>query len=99
MALSVPVDSSISVMQAPAVLSQQLADELVLFDPNTGRSAVLDELGAVVWECLAAPVSLDVLATEIAEAFAVDRDVALAGSSQLIDELARSGLLCEGAAS
>jgi hypothetical protein len=79
------------------VASVDIDDEIVLAAPIGEGGAVyshwMNTTGACVWKCLDGVVSLDELAVEFAEAFAVDVPVVLDDLIALTRELGRAGLL------
>jgi hypothetical protein len=81
------------VTRTPAVLSERVAGETVLLDPETGRCVRLNGSGAVVWEALAEPAMVDELAAALAEAAGIDRDRAGADVRAFVAELRVRGLV------
>ena len=54
----------------PEVEAAPLNEEAILFDPNSSKFFMLNSTSAFIWEQLSTPISIDRLATAIADNFA-----------------------------
>jgi hypothetical protein len=87
---SVPVDGSF-VPRARPVASVVVDGEAVLH--HAGALHHLNPTATVVWQCCDGEVTVDALAVELAEAFAVDVDTARGDVLTVVADLAAAGLL------
>lgn len=77
----------------PEVVTTELERELVLLHPATRSMFTLNETGMVVWSFIDEGPGAAVDA--VVAAFDVDREVAVADVADLVDGLARAGLIVE----
>lgn len=68
-------------------------DEAVVVDEATGRLALLNGPGAIVWQCLDGESTLEEICLDIADELEVSFETVLADSERLITELAAQGLV------
>lgn len=71
----------------------QLDDELVVFDPQTNQTYMLNTTGHVVWELCDGERSCEAIADEVAAAFNIDAGDALPDVVELISAMRRASLL------
>lgn len=75
-----------------------LDDELVIYDPESGESFVLNASGKYVWErCDGKRTDADI-AAEIAAIYAIPAAQAIADVAELLDSFRRANLLLAGPA-
>ncbi len=88
---------SVSVSQRPVRNSQVLAfpldDDLVLYEPASGHTYVLNRTGVRIWELADGSRGVGEIAGAVAEEFGVARSEALADVSALVAALAAEGLI------
>jgi PqqD family protein of HPr-rel-A system len=77
----------------PDLRIEALEDELVLYDPRSGRAYVLNPTASALWERCDGSRSVETLAQELAAAFEVAYDDALADVRAFLTQLSRGGLL------
>lgn len=82
--------------RSPQVSAFPLDDELVLFDPGSGQSYVLNATAARIWEWCDGSRTLALLARALATSYALDEEQALADVGELIEGFRRAGLLHDG---
>lgn len=75
------------------VVHAEVDGERVLYDPDTQAVARLDRVGSILWEGLDGSGTVADLVAEVAAAFGIDRDAALAGILTLLEELDHRGFL------
>lgn len=75
----------------------ELDDELVVYDPSSGHSFVLNATGRVIWSLCDGERSCDAIAAEVSAAYGVDAEVVLPDVVALVGELAEARLLVESA--
>ena len=63
------VEPSFAPQPRSSVVAVPVADELVLFDEDSGVLVALDAKAAVLWQCLDGDVTIADLAAEVADAF------------------------------
>jgi hypothetical protein len=81
-------------LQSQTVLTTPLPDdEVALLDTVTQRYYTLNETGAAIWDLFAEPRSAASAAAMLEEAYDVDAATARASVQQVVDDLARDGLL------
>lgn len=68
-------------------------DEAVLLDDRSGRLHHLNATAALVWQCLDGDVSIDELATEVAESFGQSAGAVRDGLAGLVRSFGHQGLL------
>jgi hypothetical protein len=78
---------------ASCVQWRRVGTETVLLNLDTMLYYHLDEVGAFVWERLAAGEPLDRIADSVAESFAVDAETARRDLDPLVESLVAAGLL------
>lgn len=75
--------------QAPTVLSQELGDELSLFDPATGTAVSLNKTARGIWSLLDGTRTVDDIVANLAQAYRVEPSVieleVRAALQQLVD--------------
>jgi hypothetical protein len=74
------------------VLSSPLGGEVVLLEPRAGVYYSLNEVGAVMWEQLQQPASLDAVCEAIVAEFEVDRSTCEPDVRRVLGELLRHNL-------
>jgi len=70
-----------------------ILDQVVVYDPGTGRVVRLNASGSLLWQVLDGEAPLGDLAAEIASAFGHDRGVVESDVVTLARRLARHGLI------
>jgi PqqD family protein of HPr-rel-A system len=75
------------------VASFPLDDEVVLYEPASAQTYVLNATGAYVWHLCDGSRTLESIAGLVAEHFGIDHARALQDASTLLDDLQRAGLL------
>jgi hypothetical protein len=77
----------------PAVLEVEIDGEHVLYQPDQWGALRLDSAGGVVWTAIDGEGTVASFAADVADAFSIDRDEALAGVLALLERLDRGGFL------
>jgi len=70
-----------------------MAGGAVLIDNATGECFELNRTGARIWECIVQGADLDGVVDVIASESSVERSVVAADAANLIDALARRGIV------
>jgi hypothetical protein len=83
-------------VQPPDVETSAVEDESTLLDLATGDYFGLNRIGAVVWELLAEPRSLDALAAAITARYAVERAKAREDVARMLVRMRERGLVRVG---
>ncbi|HET7486626.1 MAG TPA: PqqD family peptide modification chaperone [Acidimicrobiales bacterium] len=73
----------------------ELDGERVVWDPQTGGLARLDQVGSLVWGCFEAPATVDDVAADLAAAFEASPDRVRSDVAALVERLRDLGLLVE----
>lgn len=79
--------------RASSVLWRRTLDRVVTRHPATGETATVLGTGAAVWDALAEPRSLGVLARLLGEQFGVPAEAISGDLGPFLDDLARRGIL------
>ncbi len=79
----------------PRVIAQQVEGESVLLDIDSGEYFSLNAVGGRVWELCDGTASLTDIVTAICAEFDVDADTAATDCSELLENMARAGLVVE----
>ena len=72
---------------------RQLDDEVVVYDPETDRTALLNLSAALVFELCDGTRGADEIAQRVSETFSIDRDRARADVDEILARFAEHGLL------
>ncbi len=78
-------------MKKPGVLESPFPEGLLLHDPQSGKTLVLNETAAVVWRL--ADAGPEEIAKALAEEFEVSEERALADAKETLELLRREGFL------
>lgn len=92
-ALPVPPRSGSYWQCLPDLLIEEVGDEIVVYAPGSGRSAVLNLVGGAVLDLCEATRSVDEIATEIAAALNAAPATIAADVAHVLDEYAALGLV------
>ena len=80
--------------RASSVEAAPMQNETILFNPGTGGFCVLNPSAALVWNSLESPQPVDVLASQLCEAFSgVSRAQALLDVEAVLKELSSLSLV------
>ena len=88
-----PISAISVVVASPGQLSTTLAGEVVILDVERGTYFGLDGVGARVWELLKAPRPVAEIVDRLAPEYDVSRDTLDADVRELLEDLARRGLI------
>jgi hypothetical protein len=77
----------------PAVLDVEIEGERVLYHPGYWSTLRLDSVGSVLWTTLDGEGTVAGFAADVADAFSIDPDEALAGVLALLEQLDAARLL------
>ncbi len=72
-------------------LAAKVGEELVMMSAEKGNYIGLSEVGARVWELIAAPQDLDAICAELEREFDVTPDVCRAEVTEFLNELVKHG--------
>jgi hypothetical protein len=86
----------VRISRSPDVETSAVEDESILLDLATGDYFGLNRIGAVVWELLAEPRSLDALAAAITARYAVERAKAREDVARMLVRMRERGLVRVG---
>jgi hypothetical protein len=82
------------VARASGAAARMFDGEMMILSPSEPTLFTLNEVATVIWQAADGSTSLDsIVATRICAEYDVPPDVALEDASQLVEELARHGLL------
>lgn len=87
------LDPTITLRQAPSVVSQQLDGEAVLLDLERETYYSLNAVGARIWALIGESVALGTLVDRLAEEFDASASVIAADALALVEELLAAGLI------
>ena len=76
-------------------ISRTVGDDTVLLDLPSGKYFSLNNSGALVWDLLSQGADAEIVADQLVEAFAVDREKAAADTDEIIRNLQEAGLITE----
>lgn len=76
-------------------MARELDGEVVILDIPSGRYFALNDVGALVWECLEHDVDRSALVAVVTKAFDVDEQTASVDIDALLGQLTEAGLLVE----
>jgi hypothetical protein len=90
-ASAMPAASTVS--RDDGVLAERVLADTLLLDPATGSYLRLNESGALLWETLERPASVDQLAARLAERYGLEPDRAAADAERFVASLAERGMV------
>ena len=82
-----------TVSRDEGVLAQRVLADTLLLDPATGSYTRLNESGALLWDALARPASVDELAARLAERYGLEAQRATADAERFVASLADRGMV------
>ena len=76
-----------------SVLLQEIDNELLIFNSETGQFYSVNDTGAVIWESIIEHANLGDVLDDISEVFDVDRDILINDLLKFVLPLYEQGLL------
>ncbi len=77
---------------AEGLVEHELEDELVLYDPRTDRTHILNGTAATVWWLVDGERTVTEIGSELADLYGLDRVVVAADVSDVLQGFSRAGL-------
>lgn len=75
------------------ILTSDINGEMVLLNPETGDCYSLSGVGAMLWQLVADPSTIDQIVEGVCARFDVDPDVARSDAEKFLEELIDEGLV------
>lgn len=79
----------------PSAMEVEIADRLVLFDPEAGQFCDLNGTGRAIWEMLAEPSALSDVAQRVSQRYLVTPETCQPEIGLFLETLQRSGFVTE----
>ncbi len=87
------VDLQGKILRASDVLSSPVHEELVMFDVDAGKYYALNEMAAIIWRSLEAPVTVESLCAGLLETFDVPPELCRVEVLTFLSKLDEKGLI------
>jgi hypothetical protein len=85
------------IVRTSDILSSPVHEELVMFDAEAGKYYALNEIAAIIWQYLEAPVTVESLCAELLEIFDVSTELCREDVLVFLAKLDEKGLIREAA--
>ena len=85
--------ASARVQRSPGVISQTIADELVLLNPKTEDFVALDRVGTQIWSLLEGSVTSHFVGEQIAQTYSIEAQGAIDDTNEFLGRLVSLGLV------
>lgn len=90
------LDPETVVRREPHVLAEAVGDVVVVLDPDSDAYVRLNRTGARLWLALQEPRTVGALADDLAQAYDLDADRALADTASYVADLVARGFAATG---